>query len=216
MSTVPYIFHAFNILEDCRGENLFVAQYRPTRKYFVQLVADYILKPLKDGEASKEAVAAMSWLYLYGRKFLPKGVVNAAYASHTDFLAKHALNIDPDHAAALVDEYITCTLPRDADKAFDCIVKFASYYAQCLTALTGTPDPDSPFGQAGGEHSEIRKGSPSASGQKEAAQRLGDLEDLDDDDLEDGDSEGGGDSDSDSDWSNINDSHDTEIGRAHV
>lgn len=192
LMTQRYLFQAFNILEDCRIENFFGAKYRPARKYFKQMVVDFMLTP-QGTDAQTEIALASAWVFMYGRKYLPAALVDAAYTAHCDFINKYGLSVDPDAIKPVIDAYTQCVFPKDGQQAYDLIEVFCQYLTAFYNLPTALPSQFSDWSPSG-DHNDNRKGSPSRSEQEEGKRASNDSDGDDDGDF-DGDygDEGDGD-----------------------
>ena len=89
---------AWNILEDCRIENLFVYEFEPAKYLFENSIIDLIIKPDKEDEDKKDLV----WFFLYGRKYLNKNIYNVALKECQKTFSQDEIKL----AKRVIDKYI--------------------------------------------------------------------------------------------------------------
>lgn len=173
-------FFAYNILEDCRIEMRFVAKYRPAIDYFIPLIVDYIFNGMKT-QVDEETRRGFAFVLMYGRKYLPKDVMELAYKAHVDFIAAHNIPCDPKELMAIHDEYRSFTFPADAERAIELVNDFADYIDRFMASAPNPPQPYE-FGPAGGSptgsHENISRGSGNLGTPKEQREDAEAAEDL--------------------------------------
>lgn len=130
----PGIFMMYNILEDQRIEMLFAAKYRPVIPYFTQMIAQFILSadPLRGaavvGDGSESMRDGLSFMLLYGRRYLPADVIKQSYVAHVEFLNTHKINVDVNELKRIINAYRTLRFPRDASQAVTLVQDFWTYW----------------------------------------------------------------------------------------
>ena len=138
LSSHNYMFTAFNILEDCRIENLMIVRMSGVEPWLVNVVVTEILNKETLSIAERNEHFAKSYPLLYGRKYLaPKIIVQARneFAKHWPHLV--------DKLHAIVDKYLVLTYHNkdDLTTAQDLVSEFYDILSEMSPGQIDTHNP---------------------------------------------------------------------------
>lgn len=172
---MPYLKHAWNILEDQRVETMFVAKYRPAGAYFESMVLQWLLN---DDEKLDNA-----HILLHGRRYLPTKMQTMV---REHYVAKHG-NEKAERAQGIIDQYLHIVHPRDNQKAQKLVLEFTQLIVEMVENGEQMPE------AVAGQNDDILEGDqPKEAAQKEAQRGIENIEprEMNDDDTEEGEGHG--------------------------
>jgi hypothetical protein len=135
------LFDAWNMLEDQRIETFLTSMYKSTEPYFTKMIMDYLL--------GNETQWDTAYALLYGRKYLPKHILEALRERYTS--QDHV-----DRIEEIIDEYRVLVFPRDYAHGIDLIRE----YNDLIRENGWDKAPQDPFGHSSGKRPEITQGEP--------------------------------------------------------
>lgn len=185
------IMRSFNMLEDQRIEMRFAGKYRSAVDYFIPMSVKHII-----GEMDKPVGQVLAFPLLYGRKFIPKEIVDLSENLHNEWIKARGLSVSPARLKEIIDEYLTLIFPSQHARGLELIKLFDSYMFHLHQQ-----DWSNGSGQ-GDNHDQQRRGTPSrSSDQRDDVESTKEwMEELESEHSDDGDfGDGGEDSDGDSD-----------------
>ena len=146
------VYRAFNLLEDARIELRFLTKYAPAKPYFIAACSSVFFgangfvktTDISSDEYGLSDVTAdrMTWIMLYGRKYIPKSIVNTLEIAYEQMIqeaiAKGKTPLATANVKKIIDTFITLDFKDELQARH--AVALSVRLAMHLTALQDVPD----------------------------------------------------------------------------